>query len=125
MAQIRAMEPVTLKRVIHTETQKKEAKEKLAKQHEEDSKVVKGIFKNLECKGGTAQFPWRKYPQDEIEMCRFEDGKAYEIPLGLAKHINNDCFIPRHDYLVDENGDRIVGVAEKNHRYQFLSTEFM
>ena len=120
------MQEITLgKRPHKTEAQKKAAKEKLDAMYKEESKLVKGIFKNLECKGGSAQFAWRKYPQEEIQLWNMEDEKSYEIPLGLARHINNDCFIPTHKYLVNEDGDRIVGIGLKNSRYQFLSTEYM
>ena len=114
------------KRATLTSDQKKDAKAKMDAQYAEESKLVSGIFKNLECKGASVQFLWKKFPQDNIQCFTLEDGQKYEIPLGLAKHINNDCFMPKHSYLIDPATNKpVVGIGSKDHRYQFLSTQFM
>ncbi len=104
---------------------KKEAKDLIEKQWKEESKLVTGIFKNIECPGGKAEFPYKKFPQDNIMIYSLEDGKQYDIPLAVAKHINNNCAVPTHKYLVDADGNKIVGTGGKHQRYQFLSKEFM
>jgi hypothetical protein len=119
---------ITIDRKIPLSKEKKEeAKAKLNEQHKKNSKLVKGIFKNLECKGGIAQMHYREFPQDEIMYYTFEDGKAYDIPLGLAKHINNNCAIAPHDYLIDVDGNKLVGPnkSKAQQRYEFISTEYM
>ena len=110
-----------------TDTRKKDAKEKLNKEYEEDSRLVTGIFKNLEAPGGTLEFAYRKYPQDPTRLYKFEDGKEYEVPICVAKHINTDCVIQHHKYLINLDGDRIVEKDKKNsvQRYQFLSKDYM
>lgn len=118
-------EIVVEKKVPLTELKKEEAKTKLNKLYKEESKLVKGVFKNLEAPGGELEFPFRMFPQDPLRIYRFEDGKEYEVPLCVAKHLNNTCVEKRHAYLVDENGDKIVGYGKGKQRYQFLSTEFM
>jgi hypothetical protein len=51
-------------------TKKKEASDLLAARHKENTKLVKGVFKNLEAPGGTLEFPFREYPQDPIRLYR-------------------------------------------------------
>lgn len=113
------------KRVPLTELKKKEAKEKLDKQHKEESRLVTGVFKNLECPGGGLEFPFRKFPQDPIRIYTFEDGKSYEVPLAVAKHINKTCNEKRHKYIIDKDGNKTVDVLPNRQRYQFLSVDFM
>lgn len=108
-----------------TEIKKKEAKDLLDKKYKEDSKLVKGVFKNLECPGGGVEFPFREYPQDPYIIYKFEDGKTYEVPLGVAKHINIRCNEKMHKHIVDPDGNKTVDVVKGRQRYQFLSTDFM
>jgi hypothetical protein len=108
-----------------TELKKKEAKELLDKKWKEDSRLVKGVFKNLECPGGSLEFPYREYPQDPYMIYKMEDGGTYEVPLGVAKHINVRCNEKMHEHIVDANGKKTVDVVKGRQRYQFLSTEFM
>ena len=103
----------------------KKAEELLEKAHHEDSKIVTGIFKNIEVPGGDLTFTYRKYKQDSYKTYYFEDGKTYSIPIGVAKHINNMTKVKQHAYLVDKDGQKIPGVGSHRQRYQFLSTEFM
>lgn len=104
---------------------KKEAKELLEKQWKEESILVKGVFKNLECPGATESFPFRKYPQDNPMIYTLEDGKTYEIPLAVARHINNTCNEKVHKYIVDSEGKKTIDRTKGRQRFQFLSTEFM
>lgn len=106
-------------------TKKKEASDLLASKHKEDSKLVKGTFKNLECPGGGLEFSFRMYPQDPLCLYKFEDGKAYEVPLVVAKHINQTCNERQHKYIIDVEGKKTVDVVKNRQRYQFLSNEFM
>ena len=107
-----------------TAPQKKEAKEKLDKAYKEESKLVKGVFKNLESPGSEIEFSYKKYPQDPIRKYTLKDGESYEIPLYLARHLNNDCRIKQSSNVVDVMGNRTVKPTPIQ-RYQFLSTEFM
>ncbi len=113
------------KKVPLNELQRKEAREKLNKQYKEESKIVKGVFKNIECPGGTLEFPYKKFPQDPIILYKLEDGQSYDVPLCVAKHINNQCVEKKHEYIVDAKGNKTIDVNKKRQRYQFLSTEFM
>ena len=103
----------------------KKAEELREKMRDEDSKPVTGIFKNIEVPGGDLEFTYRKYKEDPYRSYRFEDGKEYTVPLGVAKHINQMTKVKRHSYLVNQEGKKISGVGSYRQRYQFLSKEFM
>ena len=113
------------KKVQLSDTKKEETKTLLAKKHKEDSKLVKGVFNNLEAPGGSLEFTFRMYPQDPVRKYILEDGGTYELPICVAKHINNTCNEREHKFLVDKEGRKMVGIDKKRQRYQFLSTEYM
>ena len=113
------------KKIPLSGTKKKEAADRIAANHKADNKLVKGVFKNLECPGGGLEFPFRMYEQDPLCIYRFEDGATYEIPLCVARHINTTCNERQHKYVIDIDGKKTVDVVKGRQRYQFLSTEFM
>jgi len=108
-----------------TKEEIKKATELLEKARAEDSKMVTGVFINKEVEGGDLSFTYKKYKEDPHRTYHFEDGKTYTVPLGVAKHINNQTKVKRHSYLVDKNGKKILGTGNPRQRYQFNSTEFM
>jgi len=105
---------------------KKKAKELLEKQKEEDSKMVTGVFKNLEVPGDTFSFVYKMYKDEPYQRYELKDGETYTIPLGVARHINSIKKKER-DYKVDSRGDKTLEtfVSGFTQRVQFLSKEFM
>lgn len=99
---------------------------------DKDREMVKGIFRNFETRGGSIKFPFRGYKGDPIEWYEFTDGQTYSIPLGVAKHLNKNCWIPQYQHL---NADTLKGVAGRNtgnmhmvtkvKRFGFQSLEFI
>jgi hypothetical protein len=90
-----------------------------------DKELVKGVFKFYEVPGGSMDFIYRKYKGQKPERYSMIDGKVYTIPLGVAKHLNNDCWYPVHAYAMDENGSRSQKISQKVKRCGFQSLEFM
>ena len=93
--------------------------------HKEDSRLVKGMFKNMEAPGMDVEFAYRLYKGEPIQVYTLEDGKEYTLPLGVAKHINKRCKYKKHKYLVDAEGKSILAPDKPYERYQFVSTDFM
>lgn len=89
-----------------------------------DRELVKGIFKYDELPGGQLEFVYRKHRGDKIERYKFEDGKVYTIPRGVARHINNNCYYAQHGHILDENGQPSIAVKKKVDRVSFASLEF-
>lgn len=107
-------------------TARKEAKKQSLKyQRDKDREMVRGKFMFYEVPGGEVTFPFRKYKEDQIETYTFRDGEIYTIPLGVAKHLANDCWYPVHHFQQDENGKPHVKIGQKVHRMGFQSLEFV
>lgn len=105
--------------------QKLDAKKKLEKLYKEESKLVKGIFKNHESPGSELEFTYKAFAQDPHRRYKLMDGVTYEIPLGVAKHINNNCVVKQHKKTTDESGHKVVSLFKAQDKFQFLSTEFI
>lgn len=109
-----------------TAEEMKKASDLVENARKEDAKLVKGIFKNLEVPGGDLKFSYRRHKGENPRIYHFEDGETYEIPLGVARHINQDTKVPIHSHLIDPNTNkRITAPGSYRQRYQFLSTEYM
>jgi hypothetical protein len=125
-------------------------KDLLKKFISEETKLVKGKFRNLETPGASQKITVRKYPPPVpmFEMV-MEDGKQYEIPLYVARFINgvdataegngkkiHTCAFPTHGFKFDNSGNiprsqedagipvPIIAPAKWNRRYSFESLEF-
>lgn len=99
--------------------------DKLYRMWQEDSKLVRGIFRCHEPKGGQVMFYYRKYKWDDIKKYEFKDGEVYEIPKGVAKHINQNCHYYIHSNILDANGAPALDKQNKKvDRMMFESTEF-
>lgn len=99
----------------------------LKMQRDKDREPVRGIFRFHEVPGGTMSFVFKKYKGDHVEKFTLVDGQVYTIPLGVAKHLNKNCWYPVHDYQMDENGKftREYRVSKKVRRCSFQSLEFV
>ena len=105
-------------------TDDKLTKAKLEHDRARDNEKVRGMFKFYEVNGGTLSFVYRAYKNDRIEKYTLVDGQVYEIPLGVAKHLNKNGWYPVHSYKKEESGMK-VRVGEKVHRFGFQSLDFI
>ena len=130
------------------------ARDKLKKLITEETKLVRGIFKNYSNPGGPAPVEVLKYPGVPKFKKEMWDGCEYEIPLYVARFLNGidasaeningklgTCSYPIHGFKA-VNGQLapsqlgfggggeagipvpIVGVARRVQRYGFQSMEF-
>ena len=99
--------------------------EKWAYQKARDAEKVKGVFKFYEVPGGLMEFVYKKYKFQKPERYSMIDGQVYTIPLGVAKHLNNDCWYPTHAYAMDSEGKHTQRISQKVKRCGFQSLEFM
>ena len=104
---------------------KKKAAELLEKNCKEDQKMVKGVFKNLESPGGDVTFAYRGHKGEPIRVYNLIDGETYDIPIGVARHINRQCKYMKSAHLVDRDGKPMVGAGKPTQRYEFGSTDYM
>lgn len=108
--------------------EKKEAKPTPAHilaQRDKEREMVRGKFIFHEVPGGQMEFVFKKYKQDPLEKFSFIDGEIYTIPLGVARHLNNNCSYPSYTFRQDEQGRPKTTVAERIRRCSFQSLEFV
>jgi hypothetical protein len=100
-------------------------KQNLKYQRDKDREMVKGIFKFYEVPGGSMSFVFKVYKEDPVERFDFVDGQVYNIPLGVAKHLNKNGWYPVHVHALDENGVPAMRIGQKVRRFGFQSLEFV
>jgi len=104
---------------------KKLTPEDLRKMRDKDLRMVKGIFRCFEPVGGSFTFSFKKYKDVDTLTMTLNDGEQYELPLMVAKHLNQNCSYPVHSHVMDINGNPTVDVGRKVKRCSFESLEFI
>lgn len=103
-----------------------DAKKFLERQRSEENEMVKGIFKFYEVPGGQLSFAYRKHKGEPVENYTMVDGQVYTIPLGVARHLNNNGWYPVHSYTKSDDGEApAVRIGQKVHRFGFQSLDFV
>lgn len=87
--------------------------------------MVRGKFIFHEVPGGTLKFSFREFREDQTESYSLVDGEIYTLPLGVAKHLNKNCWYPVHAYALDDSGKPVQRVGQKVRRCSFQSLEFV
>jgi len=108
-----------------TKTTEKKQKPNLRYQRDKDAQTVKGIFKYYEVQGGSLSFYFKAYKEDKLTRYDLIDGGIYILPLGVAKHLNKNCWYPRYAHNKDANGVVTEKIGTKTRRTGFQSLEFM
>lgn len=100
----------------------------IQKMRREESRMVKGIFQDVEKAGGVVSFPFHKYPGDGYEMYTLRDGCEYELPLAVVRHLNSECYYSKDAYcndLVSPDGKPMKNPnPKKEHRFSFKVSEY-
>lgn len=120
-----ATKNVTVSRSTVSQSTRDEMALKLKADRDKDREIVKGVFKYYEVPGGVMEFCFKKYKEDPIEKFTLYDNQVYSIPLGVARHINNNTWYPVHEYGRNEDGSPMQRIGQKIRRMAFQSLEFM
>lgn len=72
-----------------TDQQRAEVQDKIRKMRKEGEKLVKGMFEFIDAQGGWFDFSYRFFPEDPIRTVKLIHGEVCDIPIILAKHLNN------------------------------------
>jgi len=95
----------------------------------EERNIVRGIFRFHEVPGGQLDFMYRKYKGDPLEKFSMKDGEVYEVPLGVARHLNTNCWYPVYGHndkaQQDVAGSAAMSIKEKVRRCSFQSLDFV
>lgn len=104
---------------------KEVAKKNLRYQRDKSREKVKGIFRFHEVPGGVMSFVFKEFKEDPVEKYTMRDGEIYEVPLGVARHLNKNCAYPEHANALDEAGAPIQIIGKMVRRCSFQSLEFV
>ena len=83
------MRVVELQRKTTNTKSKAEVEEMIKKMKKEYNTMVKGQFEFVDAEGGFFEFTERMFPGDPISTIQLIHGEICEIPLGLARRLNN------------------------------------
>jgi len=137
---MRRSDPAPLFSEVYMSIEKKDTKQKpnLRYLRDKDREKVKGKFIYHEIPGGTLNFSIKLWKEDPVERYSLTDGEVYELPLGVARHINKNLWYPEYEYLPNLGGERMVGaknpfnnkhmqmrVSKKIRRATFHSLDFV
>jgi hypothetical protein len=89
----------------------------------EKDKKVKGTFINIECPGQPAKVSGRLYKGMEYFSKVFADNEKCEIPLSIARFINERICHERHTRLLDHDGAPIKS-SQPVFRYKFMIEQY-
>ncbi len=84
---------------------------------------VKGTFMNLECPGQTAKVSGLFYKGMQYFSQVFKDNEKYEIPISVARFINERCCNYKASRLTDASGNPITETRPTS-RYKFIIDGF-
>ena len=89
-----------------------------------ENKIVRGRFEYKEVKNGHLNFAYRKFKKDGIREYTLVDDQVYELPLGVAIHLNKSGKYPIHHHTKDKDGNTVSSVGSFESRYSFHSLDF-
>lgn len=72
-----------------SDAQKAEVAEKIKKMRKEGDKMIKGMFEFVDAQGGWIDFSYRFFKDEPVRTVRINHGEIVDIPMILAKHLNN------------------------------------
>lgn len=107
-----------------TRNVRKISDEEMRAMKKKDHQMVKGIFHCFEPRGGGMTFSFRKYKGDDVLSYTLTDGDKLEVPLMVAKHLNQNCWYPKHSFVLNADGAPSVEIGKKVQRCSFESLEF-
>lgn len=110
-----------------TAAQKLEVEEKIKKMRKESEKMIKGMFEFVDAQGGWIDFSYRFLPGDPVTTVKITHGEIIDVPLMLARHLNNvykKVRIPPKE--IGENGRPLSGGSlTKISRTRFTPLDIM
>ena len=105
-----------------TAEQKLRSAEKIKKLQKEGEKLVKGMFEFVDAQGGWLDFSYLFYPGEPIRTVRITHGEIVDIPMDVAKHLNN---VYKKVRMMRENADQGKDVITRISRTRFTPMDIM
>lgn len=110
------------------ETSEIKGLDKFQKEREADAKIIRGKFVNRENKGASLTFHYKKYKGEPLKTYRLIDGNEYDLPIGVIKHLVNNCQVEESTNdvtLIDPNTYQPLYAKKMVPRFTFVTSEFL
>jgi hypothetical protein len=105
-----------------TAEQKSKSSERIKKLQKDGEKLIKGIFEFIDAQGGWLDFSYRFYPGEPVRTVKINHGEVVDVPLDLAKHLNN---VYKKVRTMPENMDQGGGIVTKISRTRFIPMDMV
>jgi len=83
------MQVVEIKKKEANKVPQERRDELMKKARKEHEKMIRGQFEFIDAQGGWLDFVYRWFPGDPIQIIKLVHGEIVELPMGIAKHLNN------------------------------------
>jgi hypothetical protein len=102
--------------------QKAKSAEKIKKLQKDGERMVKGMFEFLDAQGGWLDFSYRFYPGEPVRTVKIMHGEIVDVPIDLAKHLNN---VYKKVRLMREDMDKGRDVVTRTSRTRFTPIDML
>ena len=103
---------------------RKQTKQEIEYVLDEYSEIVTGTIVNHEQPGNPVEFWFRGSGCPDITKFEFADNTYVKMPVGVAEHINKNCWIGKDKDALDENSKPIITIGRKVRRYTFYPSGY-
>ena len=90
---------------------------------DKDAEKVRGRFRFFERPGGSLEFNYKRF-KGSTDTYTLDDNTIYELPLGVARHLNRSGRYAVHERKIDADGKASNVIGRMIARYGFDSLEF-
>ena len=105
-----------------TSEQKSKSAERIKKLQKDGEKLIKGVFEFIDAQGGWFDFSYRFYPGEPVRTVKITHGEIIDIPVDLAKHLNN---VYKKVRIPPSNLDQGMTTITKVSRTRFIPMEMV
>jgi hypothetical protein len=105
-----------------SESERAKSKQMMEKMRKDGEKLVKGMFEFPDAQGGWLDFSYRFFPGEPIRTVKIYHGEVCDVPLILAKHLNN---VYKKVRVMPENADKGGYSVTKTSRTRFIPMDML
>jgi regulatory protein YycH of two-component signal transduction system YycFG len=105
-----------------SESERAKSKAMMEKMRKDGEKMVKGMFEFVEAQGGWLDFSYRFFPGEPIRSVKINHGEIVDVPMILAKHLNN---VYKKVRKLADNADANSPTVTKMSRCRFIPFEML
>jgi hypothetical protein len=105
-----------------SESEKAKSKALIEKMRKEGEKLIRGMFEFVDAQGGWLDFSFRFFPGEPIRTIKINHGEIVDIPILLAKHLNN---VYKKVRMMPDNADMGKASVTKISRTRFTPMDML